>query len=57
MQLTASQVQQLMRFIEDKRHQGAIVLRESPNLGTSHFELDLLRAEGKSLAKRVLFPV
>jgi hypothetical protein len=56
MPLTASQLQQLTRLLEEKGHEQNVVLRPVPNLGSGYVEADLLDSEGDSLAKRVLFP-
>jgi hypothetical protein len=57
MSLTASQVRQLVKFVEEQDHDKSILLREAPNLGGGYVELVVLDANGEPTAvKRVLFP-
>ena len=54
--LTAAQVEQLTAFLQEKQHEGSVLVRKAKHLGA--LEAVLLDGEGNETnAKRLLFPL
>jgi hypothetical protein len=53
--LTAAQIEQLTAFLQEKQHEGSVLIRKTEYLGA--LEAVLLDGEGNATsAKRLLFP-
>ncbi len=57
MEITASQIDQLLTFLQEQEHTRTDTLRPAVNLGGNNIEAVLLDRDGRETAvKRILYP-